>query len=159
VHDKYGNIEMHWTEGGPDYKDPNYATDWSRWSTTFTGILRNWCRSITAWNYALDEVGKPNIGPFSCGGLVTIDSKTKEVTHSGQYTAFAHYSKMIRRGARRFDSQSKEHDLHHVGFVNPAGQRVLVVTNPGSARKVMLRMSQSTAQLALESDSIATLAW
>ena len=84
VREKYPNIEMHWTEGGPDYKDPGYATDWSKWSATFTGILRNWCRSITAWNVALDEVGRPNIGPFSCGGLVTIDSKTEQVTRSGQ---------------------------------------------------------------------------
>ena len=34
----------------------------------FNGILNNWARSITAWNIALDEKGKPNIGPFSCGG-------------------------------------------------------------------------------------------
>ena len=86
VREKYPNIEMHRTEsGGPDYKDPGYATDWSKWSATFTGILRNWCRSITAWNVALDEVGRPNIGPFSCGGgWLTIDSKTEQVTRSGQ---------------------------------------------------------------------------
>ena len=159
VQDKYPGIEMHWTEGGPDYKDPNYATDWCKWSATFTGILRNWCRSITSWNYALDEVGKPNIGPFSCGGLVTIDSKTKEVRRSGQYAAFAHYSKVIQRGARRFDSQSKEPDLHHVGFVNPDDRYVLVVTNPGTARKITLRTGPSVAELALERDSIATLTW
>lgn len=159
VRDKYPDIEMHWTEGGPDYKDPDYATDWSKWSVTFTGILRNWCRSITAWNYALDEVGRPNIGPFSCGGLVTIHSKTQEVTHSGQYAAFAHYSKIIRRGAHRFDSQSKDHDIHHVAFTNPDGRHVMIVTNPGSAREVTLKMGGSTASLPLDSDSIVTLGW
>jgi glucosylceramidase len=159
VRDKYPDIEMHWTEGGPDYKDPGYASDWSKWSATFTEILRNWCRSITAWNFALDEVGRPNIGPFSCGGLVTIDSKTKEISRSGQYLAFAHYCRMIRRGAHRFDSQSTEHDIHHVAIENPDGQRVLVVTNPGPARKVALGMGKKTAELRLESDSIATLAW
>jgi glucosylceramidase len=101
AHDAYPEAEMHWTEGGPDYTDPGYLTDWCKWGGTFTGILKNWCRSITAWNLALDEHGKPNIGPFPCGGVVTINSKTKEITRSGQYWAFAHYSRVIRRGAPR----------------------------------------------------------
>ena len=66
---------------------------------------------------------------------------------------------MIRRGARRFDSQSTEKDLHHVAVQNPDGQRVLVVTNLGSARKVALRMGKKTAELALDTNSIVTLAW
>ena len=80
---------MFWTEGGPDFTSPDYATDWAKWGRTFTEALRNWCRSITGWNLALDEHGRPNIGPFSCGGLVTIHSQTKEITRSGQYWAFA----------------------------------------------------------------------
>ena len=63
-----------------------------------------------------------------------------QATRSGQYIAFAHYCRMIRRGARRFDSQSTEKDLYHVAVENPSGQQVLVVTNPGSARKAALRM-------------------
>jgi glucosylceramidase len=159
VRDKYPSVDMHWTEGGPDYKDPKYATDWCQWSATFTGILRNWCRSITAWNYALDEVGRPNIGPFSCGGLVTINSGSKAVSYSGQYHAFAHFSRLIKRGARRFDSQSQQSDVHHVGCVNPDGQHVLIVTNSGAAKQVTISLGSNTAELALESDSIATLAW
>jgi glucosylceramidase len=80
VHDAYPEAEMHWTEGGPDYTDPGYLTDtdWCKWGGTFSGVLNNWCRSITAWNLALDEHGRPNIGPFPCGGVVTINSQTKE---------------------------------------------------------------------------------
>jgi glucosylceramidase len=55
VQSAYPDVEMYWTEGGPDYKDADYATDWAKWSATFTDILRNCCRSITAWNFALDE--------------------------------------------------------------------------------------------------------
>jgi glucosylceramidase len=61
VHSAHPDAEMYWTEGGPAYTDPNYATDWCDWSETFTGIVRNWCRSITGWNLALDEQGRPNI--------------------------------------------------------------------------------------------------
>src|SRR5215831_11475787 len=77
VQKAYPNLEMYWTEGGPDYTDPNYAKDWVPWSQTFAEILRNSCRSITGWNLALDERGRPNIGPFTCGGMVTIHSESK----------------------------------------------------------------------------------
>src|SRR5581483_11231227 len=112
-----------WTEGGPDYTWPDWLTDWAKWSKTFTGILRHWCRSITSWNLALDEHGKPNIGPFNCGGLVQVHSQTKELTYCGQYWAFAHYSRFVRRGATRFDSQNANGDLLHVAFENPDGGR------------------------------------
>jgi glucosylceramidase len=159
VHDAHPDVPMHWTEGGPDYTDPNYLTDWCKWSGTFSGILRNWCRSITAWNLALDEHGRPNIGPFPCGGVVTIDSQTREVTRSGQYWAFAHYSRVIRRGARRFDSQSTAADLQHVAVVNPDGQRALVVTNTSAARTIQLRSGNMTASVPLKANSVTTLAW
>jgi glucosylceramidase len=150
---------MYWTEGGPDYRDPGYLTDWCTWGVTFSGILRNWCRSITSWNLALDERGRPNIGPFSCGGVVTINSQTKEITRSGQYWAFAHYSRVIRRGARRFDSQSAAVDLQHVGLENPDGQQVLVVTNAGPARAIELRLANRAARVSLKENSVTTLAW
>lgn len=159
VHDIYPDVEMHWTEGGPDYTDPGYLTDWCKWGGTFSATLRHWCRSITAWNLALDEHGRPNIGPFPCGGVVTIHSQTKEVTRSGQYWAFAHYSRVIRRGARRFDSQSAAVNLQHVGLVNPDGQQVLVVTNSDAARTIELGLGNMTASVPLKANSVTTLAW
>ena len=159
VHDKVQDIEMHWTEGGPDYTDPNYAKDWTNWSATFTAVLRHWCQSITAWNFALDQQGRPNIGPFTCGGLVTIDSESQEISRSGQYWAFAHYSRAIRRGARRFESTGSVADVQHVAFQNPDGQRVLVLTNSGRARIVDLVMGGGSAQVSLDGDSITTCAW
>jgi len=159
VQEAFPSVEMYWTEGGPDYKDPGYLTDWCKWGATFSGILRNGCRSITSWNLALDELGRPNIGPFSCGGVVTINSHTNEVARSGQYWALAHYSRVIRRGARRFDSQSVAVDLEHVGLENPDGQNVLVVTNAGPARAIELRLADRAARVSLKEYSVTTLAW
>jgi glucosylceramidase len=159
VHDAYPAAEMHWTEGGPDYTDPGYLNDWCKWGGIFSDVLNNWCRSITAWNLALDEQGRPNIGPFPCGGVVTINSQSKEITRCGQYWAFAHYSRVIRRGARRFDSQSAAADLRHVALENPDGQQVLVVTNPGPARTIELRLANMAASVPLKENSLTTLAW
>ena len=169
--DAFPEVEMYWTEGGPDYTAPDYLTDWCKWGATFADVLRNWCRSITAWNLALDEHGKPNVGPFSCGGMVTIHSQTREVTRSGQFWAFAHYSRMVHRGARRFDSQIAgaeaadsvsrvaAGELRHVAFENPDGQHVVIITNPGDARAVELQLANHLAPVPLKEKSLTTLAW
>lgn len=159
AHQYHSGVEMHWTEGGPDYTSADYATDWAKWGQTFTGALQNWCGSLTGWNLALDEQGRPNIGPFSCGGLVTIHSQTKAITRSGQYWAFAHFSRSVRRGAHRFKSQSSAAGVDHVAFENSDGSRVVVLTNPGAVRTVSLLLGSNAAQVSLAQNSITTLAW
>jgi len=159
AHQAHPDAEMYWTEGGPDYTTADYLTDWAKWGNTFTGVLRNWCRSITAWNLALDEQGRPNIGPFPCGGLVTIHSQTREITRCGQYWAFAHFSRFIRRGAWRFESSSTVAGVDHVAFENPSGQRVVVLTNAGPARDLSLQLGNLAGSIHLEGDSLTTVVW
>ena len=159
VHNAYPDKGMYWTEGGPDYKDADYTTDWAKWSSTFTGILKNWARCIVSWNLLLDENGSPNIGPFSCGGLVTIDSKTHALTRSGMYWAFAHYSKLVRRDAQVVATEGNLAGVEHVAFLNPAGDCVLVLTNKGEQREVSCAYNGKTAQVNLPANSIATLQW
>lgn len=159
VQEAYPGKHAYWTEGGPEYTDPHYATDWSKWSEAFTAILRNQARCIIAWNLALDENGKPNIGPFSSGGLVTVHSQTHEVAPSGQYRAFAHYSRAVSRGARRFDSQGGPAGVSHVAFANPDGGSVLVLTNPGAQTTARIEWGGRMTELPLPPDSISTLTW
>ncbi len=159
VHDAHPDVAMHWTEGGPDYTSPDYLTDWAKWGQIFTSALRNWCDSITGWNLALDEKGGPNIGPFPCGGVVSIHSQTKEIRRSGQFWALSQFSRFIRRGARRFDSRGIIPDLDHVGLENPDGQRVLVLSNSAADRTVTVQLGGMVADVNLKKDSVATLAW
>ncbi len=153
------DAEMYWTEGGPDITATDYETDWVKWSNTFTGVLRNHMRCIIAWNLVLDELGKPNIGPFPCGGVVTVNSQTKKVTRSGQYWAFAHYSRNIKQGAVRIDSQGELNEMSHVAFKNTDGSRVLVLTNNGSARPLTIRDSGRTTVVNLRPKSVTTVSW
>ncbi len=159
VHDAHPDIDAYWTEGGPGFDDPNYGLDWTVWGRSFTSFLRNWCRGLTGWNLALDEAGKPNIGPFNCGGLVTINSVTKDVSYSGQFWALSQFSRFVRRGARRFQSLGEHKDLVHVAFQNPDGSKVLVLTNSGSSRTISLDLDSWRAQVQLEPNSLTTLVW
>jgi glucosylceramidase len=159
VHNAFPAKNAYWTEGGPDFTDPHYADDWAQWSVTYATILKNWARCIVSWNLILDENGRPNIGPFECGGLVTLNSKTGQVTRSGQYWAFAHYSKAVRRGARVIASQSTLAGIEHAAFVNPGGDYVLVLTNPAQGRDVSCVFKGKSIHLTLPPDSILTLQW
>ncbi len=158
-HAAYPDVSLHWTEGGPDYTAPDYATEWANWGQTFTQAIRNWCRSVTGWNLALDEKGRPNIGPFPCGGMVTIHSQTKEITKSGQYWAFAHFSRNVRRGANRFESTGDMKGIEHVAFENPDGQRVLVVSNSGDSTTITLKQASKIVELPIPASSIITIMW
>lgn len=164
VHEAFPTKNAYWTEGGPDYTQPDYQTDFTRWAAEFNGILNNWARSITAWNVALDEKGKPDIGPFSCGGTITINNATHKVTYSGQYWAFAHYSKHVKRGAKVI-ATSALGDLKigspvsHTGFRNPDGSYVVVLANKGPERRVQLLLDGHTLDVDLPADSVQTLRW
>jgi glucosylceramidase len=164
VHDAFPQKNAYWTEGGPDIQQPDYQTDFTKWADTFNGILNNWARSITSWNLALDEEGKPNVGPFSCGGVVTIENATHKITRSGQYWAFAHYSKHVKRGARVFatdgvGSVNAGGGLSYCGFRNPDGTHVVAIANAGSERRAQLLLGGSSLAIDLPADSVHTLEW
>lgn len=161
VHNWFPAKHAYKTEGGPDITNPAYATNWCKWSHQFADELRNWARCVVSWNLLLNEKGKPNIGPFSCGGLVTVNSQTSKISRSGMYWAYAHYSKTIRRGARIFASWGSLHGIDHVAAENADGSRVLVVTNRHRGREVDVQcnLGNHSLQLALPPDSITSLAW
>lgn len=159
VHEAHPEKHMYWTEGGPDITAPNYGTDWADWGTMFAGILRNWARCIVGWNLALDEKGKPNIGPFDCGGLVTIHSQSKEISRSGQYWAFAHYCRAARPGARRIESSGKIEGVAHAAFANADGSTAVVLTNRGEDKQVCLRMAGRETLATVAGNSVSTLSW
>jgi glucosylceramidase len=154
----FPEIEMYWTEGSSDYNDPDYFK-WIPWAQNFTAILQNGCRSITGWCFATDERGRPNVGPYPLGGLLTIDSRTKEIYHSGQYWAMGHFSRFIRRGAVRIESQSSAKDLSHCAFENPDGSLVIVITNPGHPRTCEIQLKGKVAPISLSGDSVLTLTY
>ena len=175
VHDMFPQKHMYFTEGGPTRSTfaseeqywahlPQYGTDWSRWASAYADMLRNWARCICVWNLLLDENGRPDISipprPFHRGGLVSMDTKSKEITRSGSYFAFAHYSKTIKRGAHIFASAGELPGIAHVAAENADGSRVLVITNDGAVeQRVQCTLASHALNLVLPPDSITSLVW
>lgn len=160
VHAEYPAVDHFWTEGGPDFETPGYEIEWTKWSHQFTHILRNRSRSIIAWNYALDENGNPNIGPFKCAGLVTIHSKSRDITYSGQYWAMRHFSQHIKRGARIIQSTGEVPGVSHVVAGHADGSFAAVLTNATKKDvNVSLLFGASTTVVTLPPDSVSTATW
>ena len=158
LHESYPDVPFYWTEGGPDVTNPNYATEWTRWGRTFTEAMRNECRGLITWNLLLDQDGNPNIGPFRCGGLVTV-KQNGSLVESGQYWALRHFSQHVKRQATRIATRSDASELQHIGFHNTDGSTVLVVTNTGAPRTLEITVSGRSAPVFIPEDSLATLVW
>lgn len=139
---EFPNLKWHYTEGGPRLTD-NYDVDWCKWGIVIGRSLNCGAESFTGWNLLLDEWGEPNVGPFWCGGLATLNSQSGEIEYSGQYHAFMHFSRFIKRGAKIYPVEisgdyqpmcyysRNNHDFPIIGTaaVNKDGSHVLVLTN------------------------------
>jgi len=92
-------------------------------------------------------------------GLVSVNSKSQQLTYSGNYYAFPHYSKLIQRGARIFASSGDLPGIEHVAAKNTDGSSVLVVTNSGVEQQVQCTLGTRALKLVLPPDSITSFVW
>ncbi|MGO8673939.1 MAG: glycoside hydrolase family 30 protein [Capsulimonadaceae bacterium] len=153
------DVPLYWTEGGTHLDESDASSCWCRCSKMISETMTHGCRCFVAWNYALDEAGKPNIGPFHCAGFVTIHSKTREITRSPLYYALGHYSRFVKRNAVNLASTSGVEGISHSAFRNPDGSFALVLTNPGNSRAIALHAGRRQAEITLSANSITTLTW
>lgn len=142
----YPRLELHFTEGGPRLYD-HYDTDWCKWTLMAIKALNNGYVSFTGWNLMLDETGGPNIGPFFCGGLVTRNQVSGELSYSGQYKAFRHFAD-ITATSRIYPLSFTRHDLRMFGYdgngrlytdgcvvQDEAGNTRLILVNPSTEKE------------------------
>jgi glucosylceramidase len=126
------------------------------------GSTRGWARGVLLWNLALDESRGPHLGGCAtCRGLVTIDSRSGEVTRNPEYYVIAHASRFVRPGARRIESSEAGGTLDSVAFRNrDDGSIVLIIANSDPAtRSVLVRCGTREFEFAMQGRSIATYTW
>lgn len=124
------------------------------------GSTDNWARGVLMWNLALDENHGPHAGGCGdCRGVVTIDSRTGEITRNQEYYAFGHASRFVRQGARRI-AVAAPAGIKAVAFVNPDGSRAVIAMNDGEqAVAFSLVESGQGARLTLPAKTVATYVW
>lgn len=135
VHAAYPDKETYFTEcSGGEWKPHWEETLPWYMKNLIIGTTRNWAKGVLLWNLALNENHGPHTGGCNdCRGVVTIHSKTGEVTKNLDYYALAHASRFVRQGARRVYSSLGEEGVETVAFQNSDdGSLVLIVLNGAS---------------------------
>ena len=142
----YPKLALHFTEGGPRLLD-HYADDWCKWGIMIAKVLSMGYSSFTGWNLLLDETGGPNIGPFFCGGLLTLHSQTGELTCSGQYKALRHFAPFYRKdmnvypvtfapdGPTMFGYPKTGKPMEGCLMKHTDGTEVLILVNPNESKR------------------------
>jgi glucosylceramidase len=117
---------------------------------------------VLLWNIALDENYGPHLGGCKdCRGVVTIHSKTGEVTRNFDYYALAHASRFVRPGAYRIESTTGKDQLETVAFQNADDQSIalIVLNSADDARQFSVRVGDKNFAHRMPGASVVTFVW
>ncbi|GAB3871020.1 RICIN domain-containing protein [Dactylosporangium cerinum] len=123
------------------------------------GATRNWAKTVTTWNLALNPSHGPVIGSCTnCMGVVTVNGGS--VTYNAEYYVLGHLAKFVKPGAVRIESTGYgQGGIENVAFRNPDGSIVLVAVNSGGAQNFQVSFGGSSFGYNLPGGSMATFTW
>jgi glucosylceramidase len=163
VHNAQPSKEIFFTECSGTSSGDDAATfrDSLRWQgiNLAIGTTRNWARTVTTWNMALDAGHGPVIGSCdNCMGVVTTNGNN--VTYNAEYYVLGHLSKFVQPGAVRIDSTGYgEGGIQNVAFRNPDGTIVLVAINSGGTQNFQVSYGGQSFGYNLPGGAMATFTW
>ena len=105
VHRKYPNYKLMQTET----ECGDGSNDWAALEHTFELMkyyFNNGANSYMYWNMVLNETGKSQWG-WKQNSMITIDSKSKEVTYNPEFYLMKHFSHFIAPGSHKIESSDK----------------------------------------------------
>jgi len=160
---RYPDKELVFTEGCVEYSRYNstnplvYA---EMYAHEMIGDFNAGMEAFTDWNIYLDEMGGPNHVGNYCDAPVMCDTKTDEVNVQKSFYYIGHFSKFVKRGAKRVMTSKCTDKIETVGFVNPDGEKVLIVLNKTESDvKVNVADGTQYAECEFKAHSISTLCW
>ena len=88
--------------------------------------LEGGANAYFAWNMVLDETGKSS-WDWPQNSLISVDSKSGEVTYNGEFYVYKHFSHYVKPGAKRIMILGPWGDK--IAFQNPDGSVVMIIAN------------------------------
>ena len=159
VHDEFPNKHIIFTEGCQEegVKLGSWDTG-ERYGRNIIGDLNNYIEAWMDWNIALDETGGPNHVNNLCDSPVIIDSKTKEVHYNSSFFYIAHFSKFIKKNAKRIYSNVIGDKIYVVSCINEDDSLCIVIMNEENKDKlVKLEIDNESSIIKLKANSIYTI--
>jgi len=130
-HKLYPSCDIFFTEGCYEYRYGISDTTaiGERYAHDMIGNFNNYCNVFCDWNLVLDEMGGPNhVGNF-CDAPIMIDTKNNTINVHASYYYIGHFSKYVKKGAKRIGSSKFSKLLETVSFKNPDNSIVTIVLN------------------------------
>ena len=137
-------------ESGEVQKAEMYAHD-------ILGNLNAGIEAFFDWNLLLDDKGGPNHAGNFCAAPMICNSKENTLEKRLPYYYIGHFSRYIKRGARQVMSSRYTDKVETAAFINPDGERVVVVLNKtDSPVEITLREEGIGSSMVAEAHSIMT---
>ncbi|MBU3803503.1 MAG: glucosylceramidase [Candidatus Cellulosilyticum pullistercoris] len=161
VRERYPEKELLFTEGCVEYSrfaEANAIQKAHMYAHDIIGNFNAGMNGYIDWNMVLDYKGGPNhVGNFCDAPIMcseTKDSYEKRLT----FYYIGHFSKYIKKGAKRIATTKYTADLDVVGFMNPDGEKIIVVLNRTAvAKHIALREEKRYVDLEIAPEAIYTL--
>ena len=163
VHQKYPEKELIFTEGCVEYSrfnNNNQVKNAEMYLHDMIGNLNQGTNGYIDWNLILDKKGGPNhVGNF-CDAPIMYDEAEDKIDVKLSYYYIGHLSRFVQPGAKRVLVSRYTDQLDAVGFVNPDGQKVLVLLNKSEQdQKFQVCVGTQVCDMELDAHSVVTMCW
>ena len=130
-HELYPNKDIVFSEGCYEYSlgEMNTVKIGEKYAHDIIGNFNNYCNAFCDWNLLLNEEGGPNHVGNLCDAPIMVDTNTGKIYIHDSYYYIGHFSKYVKKGAKRIGSSKWCNDIETVSFKNPDGEIVTVVLN------------------------------
>jgi len=158
-HDLYPDKDIVFSEGCYEYSlgEMDTVKIGEKYAHDIIGNFNNYCNAFCDWNLLLNEEGGPNHVGNLCDAPIMVDTKTKEIYVHDSYYYIGHFSKYVKKGAKRIGSSRWCDDIETVSFKNPDGSIVSVVLNAtDNDLDFTFKLKDNLIRCKAEAHSIAT---
>lgn len=130
-HEKYPDKEIFFSEGCYEYSlgELDTVKIGEKYAHDIIGNFNNYCNTFCDWNLLLDHNGGPNHVGNLCDAPIMVNTETGEIHVHDSYYYIGHFSKYVKKGAKRIGSSKWGSEIETVSFKNPDGAIVSVVLN------------------------------
>jgi glucosylceramidase len=131
AHEAYPVKELIFTEGCVEYNrhSDNQLHGAQMYAHDIIGNFNAGMTSFLDWNIMLDEKGGPNHANNLCDAPIMVDTQNNTIDVHLSFDYIGHFSRYIKKGAKRIAYSKYTDKLEMTAFKNPDGALVLVMLN------------------------------
>jgi glucosylceramidase len=159
AHELFPKKELIFTEGCVEYSrfDSDQLHNAQMYAHDIIGNLNGGMTGFLDWNLLLDEKGGPNHVQNYCDAPIMADITKDQLEVKLSYDYIGHFSRYIKKGAKRVAFTKYTSELEMTAFKNPDGEIVLVLLNPTDhTMPVNIRINGKIIEFEVHKNAIAT---